>query len=99
MAAGPDFSKNLLFYGDNLDVLPQWIDDETVDLIYLDRPFNSNRTYNVLFKPKSGEEGSAQITAFTGQGALSPPDLLAAGGAPLRAEPPGSSAALPPAGG
>lgn len=61
---GPDFSKNLLFYGDNLDVMRKWIKDDTVDLIYLDPPFNSNRTYNVLFKQKSGTDANAQITAF-----------------------------------
>ena len=61
---GPDFSKNLLFYGDNLEVMRKWIKDETVDLIYLDPPFNSNRTYNVLFKHKTGTEADAQITAF-----------------------------------
>ena len=61
---GPDFSKNLLFYGDNLEVTRKWIKDETVDLIYLDPPFNSNRTYNVLFKRKTGHEANAQITAF-----------------------------------
>jgi DNA modification methylase len=60
----PDFSKNLLFYGDNLDVMRKWIKDETIDLIYLDPPFNSNRTYNVLFKQKSGLDANAQITAF-----------------------------------
>ena len=38
--------------------------DESVDLVYLDPPFNSNRTYNVLFKEKSGEESPAQIEAF-----------------------------------
>ena len=61
---GPDFTKNLLFYGDNLEVMRKWIKDETVDLIYLDPPFNSNRTYNVLFKHKTGTEANAQITAF-----------------------------------
>lgn len=61
---GPDFSKNLLFYGDNLEVMRKWIKDETVDLVYLDPPFNSNRTYNVLFKHKTGHEVNAQITAF-----------------------------------
>jgi DNA modification methylase len=61
---GPDFSKNLLFYGDNLDVMRKWIKDETIDLIYLDPPFNSNRTYNVLFKHKSSAAPNAQITAF-----------------------------------
>lgn len=62
---GPDFSKNVLFYGDNLDVTQEWIEDETIDLIYLDPPFNSERTYNVIFKHRdSGEEANAQITAF-----------------------------------
>ena len=46
---------NTLYYGDNLDVLRQYIPDESVDLIYLDPPFNSNRAYNVLFKRKSAK--------------------------------------------
>ena len=58
-------TKNQLFYGDNLDILRDHIADESVDLIYLDPPFNSNRNYNVLFKEKSGEESSSQIQAFT----------------------------------
>lgn len=57
--------KNQLFYGDNLDILRDFIGDESVDLIYLDPPFNSNRNYNVLFKEKSGEESPSQIEAFT----------------------------------
>lgn len=60
----PDFSKNLLFYGDCLDVLQKWFPADSVDLIYLDPPFNSNRTYNVLFKQKSGDDANAQIVAF-----------------------------------
>lgn len=55
---------NTLFYGDNLEVLRQQVADESVDLVYLDPPFNSNRSYNVLFKQKSGEESQAQIEAF-----------------------------------
>ncbi len=55
---------NALFYGDNLDVLRKSIPDESVDLIYLDPPFNSNRSYNVLFKSHSGTESQAQIEAF-----------------------------------
>jgi site-specific DNA-methyltransferase (adenine-specific) len=55
---------NKLFYGDNLEVLRGEIPDETVDLIYLDPPFNSNANYNVLFKSKGGEGSDAQITAF-----------------------------------
>ncbi|TVM01372.1 MAG: site-specific DNA-methyltransferase [Candidatus Brocadia sp. WS118] len=56
--------KNTLYYGDNLEILRHHIADESIDLIYLDPPFNSNRTYNVLFKNESGKESEAQITAF-----------------------------------
>jgi DNA modification methylase len=55
---------NSLYYGDNLDVLRRYIKDETVDLIYLDPPFNSNATYNVLFAEKNGSHAAAQIKAF-----------------------------------
>ena len=47
-------TTNTLFYGDNLDVLRQHIEDQSVDLIYLDPPFNSNATYNVLFSDQKG---------------------------------------------
>lgn len=56
--------KNKLYLGDNLDILRKYVSDESVDLIYLDPPFNSNTTYNVLFQEKSGEKSAAQITAF-----------------------------------
>jgi site-specific DNA-methyltransferase (adenine-specific) len=56
--------KNRLYFGDNLKILRQYVADASVDLIYLDPPFNSNATYNVLFKEKTGEESAAQITAF-----------------------------------
>jgi site-specific DNA-methyltransferase (adenine-specific) len=56
--------KNRLYFGDNLDILRREVLDASVDLIYLDPPFNSNATYNVLFKEKSGEESAAQIMAF-----------------------------------
>lgn len=57
---------NRLHYGDNLEVLRDrsYFPDESVDLIYLDPPFNSNRTYNVLFKSRSGDDAQAQIEAF-----------------------------------
>jgi len=55
---------NRLYFGDNLDILREHVADESVDLIYLDPPFNSNATYNVLFRERSGEESAAQITAF-----------------------------------
>ena len=56
---------NTLYYGDNLDILRNHIADESVDLVYLDPPFNSNRNYNVLFREKSGESSPSQIQAFT----------------------------------
>ena len=55
---------NSLYFGDNLDILREHIADESVDLIYLDPPFNSNATYNVLFREGDGERSAAQITAF-----------------------------------
>jgi DNA modification methylase len=56
--------ENTLFYGDNLDVLRELISDESIDLIYLDPPFNSKRSYNVLFTTPKGYQSEAQITAF-----------------------------------
>jgi len=56
--------KNKLYFGDNLAILRDHIDDESVDLIYLDPPFNSRATYNVLFQEKNGTQSAAQITAF-----------------------------------
>jgi DNA modification methylase len=56
--------KNKLFFGDNLDILRNEIRDETVDLVYLDPPFNSNANYNVLFRSPTGHESHAQIEAF-----------------------------------
>ncbi len=55
---------NVLYYGDNLDVLRKHIPDESIDLIYLDPPFNSNRSYNVLFRESGGAGSEAQIEAF-----------------------------------
>ena len=55
---------NTLYYGDNLDILRLHIPDETVDLIYLDPPFNSKATYNVLFGEQNGAQAAAQIKAF-----------------------------------
>jgi len=55
---------NTLYYGDNLDILRRYVKDETVDLIYLDPPFNTNRDFNVLFREQSGEESQAQLNAF-----------------------------------
>jgi hypothetical protein len=57
--------RNSLYYGDNLPVLREHILDELVNLVYLDPPFNSNASDNVLFKERTGEESPAQITALT----------------------------------
>ena len=55
---------NLLYYGDNLDVLRRHIKDDTVDLVYLDPPFKSNQDYNVLFAEKDGTRAASQFKAF-----------------------------------
>ncbi|MCJ7509717.1 MAG: site-specific DNA-methyltransferase [Dehalococcoidia bacterium] len=55
---------NVLYYGDNLDILREHIPPESIDLIYLDPPFNSNRSYNVLFHESGGASSEAQIEAF-----------------------------------
>ena len=55
---------NTLYFGDNLEILKRHISDESVDLIYLDPPFNSSRDYNVLFREQSGTDSPAQIKAF-----------------------------------
>lgn len=57
--------RNALYYGDNLEVMREHIADESVDLVYLDPPFNSSRDYNVLFKQAKKDENQAQMTAFT----------------------------------
>lgn len=61
----PTGRKNRLFYGDNLDVMRQHIADSSVDLVYLDPPFNSKKSYNVLFKGHAKTEPTAQIEAFS----------------------------------
>lgn len=55
---------NALCYGDNLEILRKYIPDSSIDLIYLDPPFNSKASYNVLYKELTGELSQAQITAF-----------------------------------
>jgi site-specific DNA-methyltransferase (adenine-specific) len=55
---------NSLYYGDNLRILRDHISDESVDLVYLDPPFNSKATYNILYREKNGSESAAQIKAF-----------------------------------
>src|SRR6266849_5457664 len=64
MRVGTLDELSTLYYGDNLAVLRNEIDRESIDLIYLDPPFNSQATYNVLFRAPSGERSQAQIEAF-----------------------------------
>lgn len=59
-----DELTNRLYYGDNLNILRDYIPDGSVDLVYLDPPFNSNRDYNVIFKDESGNKSDAQLVAF-----------------------------------
>ncbi len=63
MAPKP-INENVLFYGDNLPILRKYLSSESVDLVYLDPPFNSNRSYNVLFKHQGGQESEDQIGVF-----------------------------------
>jgi site-specific DNA-methyltransferase (adenine-specific) len=60
----PENPQNTLYYGDNLKILEEYIDDETIDLIYLDPPFKSNQDYNVLFAEKNGSGSQSQIKVF-----------------------------------
>jgi DNA modification methylase len=62
--SGRSVPDNLLYYGDNLDVLRRHVADESVDLVYLDPPFNSNASYNVLFAERDGTQAASQIKAF-----------------------------------
>ena len=57
-------ADNKLYYGDNLDILHRYVEKDSVDLVYLDPPFNSNQDYNVLFKERNGSRSGAQIKAF-----------------------------------
>ena len=63
-AQGNLFRQGTLYYGDNLKVLREYIADESVDLIYLDPPFNSKRNYNVIYKEQDASESAAQRRAF-----------------------------------
>jgi len=55
---------NVLYYGDNPDILRNDIAEASIDLIYLHPPFTSNRSYNVLFRESMGAACEAQIEAF-----------------------------------
>jgi site-specific DNA-methyltransferase (adenine-specific) len=58
-----ELATNVLYYGDNLDILRRYLPDASVDLIYLDPPFNSNRDSNVIFQDESGNPTDAQLLA------------------------------------
>ncbi len=60
-----DLKTNVLYYGDNLEILRNHIPDDSIDLIYLDPPFNSQADYNVLFREPTGELSEAQVRAFS----------------------------------
>jgi site-specific DNA-methyltransferase (adenine-specific) len=60
-----ELKTNVLYFGDNLEILRKYIPDNSIDLIYLDPPFNSKKDYNILFKENGGVESEAQIKAFT----------------------------------
>ena len=60
----PPILDNTLFYGDNLPILREYVGDGSVDLIYLDPPFNANRSFNVLFRDAGGAGNDAQLLAF-----------------------------------
>jgi 16S rRNA G966 N2-methylase RsmD len=57
-------TQNILYYGDNLQILRDYIKDETINLVYLDPPFKSDQDYNVLFAEQNGSRSAAQIKAF-----------------------------------
>jgi len=54
-------AKNVLYYGDNLEILRRYIEDESVDLVYLDPPFKSDQDYNILFAERNDSHPAAQI--------------------------------------
>ena len=57
-----DLATNVLYYGDNLDILRRYLADAAVDLVYLDAPFNSNRDYNVIFGDESARQAMRRGT-------------------------------------
>ena len=82
----PTVPPNTLYYGDNLDVLRRHLPAASVDLVYLDPPFNSAADYNLLFREHSGERSAGQIRAFKdtwewdAEAAASYADVVHAGG-------------------
>jgi DNA modification methylase len=57
-------TENKLYYGDNLDILRRYVQDDSIDLIYLDPPFNSSQDYNIIFAEQNGSRSAAQVKAF-----------------------------------
>jgi site-specific DNA-methyltransferase (adenine-specific) len=57
-------AENVLYYGDNLEILRRYIEDESVDLVHLDPPFKSDQDYNILFAERNGSQAAAQIKAL-----------------------------------
>jgi 16S rRNA G966 N2-methylase RsmD len=62
----PAADTNVLYYGDNLDILRRHIPAKSVDLVYLDPPFNSNRTSSAIFADESGRKSDAKMQSFEG---------------------------------
>ena len=60
-----ELKANVLYFGDNLEILRKYIPDNSIDLIYLDPPFNSKKDYNIIFSDATGERSEAQIKAFS----------------------------------
>lgn len=58
-------ADNTLYFGDNLDIVRRYVKDESVDLVYLDPPFRSNRDFNAFFAEHDGTKAASQIKAFT----------------------------------
>jgi DNA modification methylase len=56
--------ENVLYFGDNLEIMRRYVPDDSVDLVYADPPFKSNQNYNVLFQEKDGSRAASQILAF-----------------------------------
>jgi len=66
-------AENVLYYGDNLEILRRYIEDESVDLVYLDPPFKSDQDYNILFAERNGSHPAAQINLILPAPALRSP--------------------------
>ena len=60
-----ELKTNVLYFGDNLEILRKYIPDNSIDLIYLDPPFSSKKDYNIIFREATGERSEAQIKAFS----------------------------------